>query len=81
MRSYIIIQRPSGRGKTVRIMEYAGERASIVAVIGEIIQRYELEGLQMHILAWDNLMKSLFIETAVKPLGKLATAWGEIKKK
>jgi len=65
-RGYVIIQRPGKQGDSVRLAEYAGERASIVAILGQLIRRYELGGLHVHVSGCDNVMKDLLEEKGFK---------------
>ncbi len=67
-RAYVILPPRNSEGKgRVRIGEYAGERSSIVGVLGSIIKLYGLEDLTVRILGYDAYMKNLMEEKGLHP--------------
>jgi len=63
LRAYVILQeqRPEGAGR-VPLLEFAGERRSLVGVLGRLIQDHDLEALDVHVLGYDSLLQELLQE-------------------
>ncbi|MBC8460765.1 MAG: GNAT family N-acetyltransferase [Deltaproteobacteria bacterium] len=78
LRAYVILPRPEEKKRAVQIVEYAGERASLVDALGLLIQNYELEKLSIHVMGWDTLLKSLLEEKGLKLLPSNASGTARI---
>lgn len=65
-RAYLILQLPRQSRETVSVAEYAGERFSFVAALPQVLKLYKLEGVMIHVLGYDLLLKTLLEEKDTK---------------
>lgn len=63
LRGYVILQekRPADEGK-VQLLEFAGDRRSLVGVLGRLVQERDLETLDVHVMGCDLLLQDLLKE-------------------
>ncbi len=59
LQGYVIVQmlREQDRERKVQVMEYAGDRRSVVGALGKVVKRYDIEGLRVHAGGWDRPMQ------------------------
>ena len=60
LRGYVILQeaREQDEGR-VQVLEYAGDRRSVVGVLGKLVRTYGLAAMGLHVMGWDSLMRDL----------------------
>ncbi|MGI8915817.1 MAG: GNAT family N-acetyltransferase [Chloroflexota bacterium] len=80
--AYVVVQPPrSGRqatdGASVRVVEYAGDRAAVAGALPQIAAHYQVQRVQVHVSGWD-----VPLHTRLTSAGCPATpgtAWGTLR--
>ena len=76
-RSYVIVAQPRDGDAAVRILEYAGERSSILGAVPEIVKQYNRQSAVLHILGMDALMQNLLSENRIEL--QPGHSWGTVQ--
>lgn len=75
---YVIVQllREQDRERKVQLVEFAGDRRSVAGALGEVVKRYDLEALRVHVAGYDKPMQGLLVERGLT--GTPANASGTV---
>ena len=77
LRAYVIIG-PQRKGEDTRqsIMEFAGDRRGVVGALGHLVQRGEVDAIDVHVMGYDSLLNDLLVERGLE--GKSAHTSGTV---
>jgi hypothetical protein len=77
LRGYVILQEARERDEgRVQVLEFAGDRKSVVGILGKLVRSYGLAALDLHVLGWDTLTQDLLERRELE--GKPATGSGTV---
>ena len=77
LRGYIILQEKQSEDENkVQLLEFAGDRRSLVGVLGRLVQERNLEALDVHVMGCDLLLQDLLKERGLE--GQPAHAAGTV---
>jgi hypothetical protein len=68
LRAYVILQgqRPQDEDKRSQILEFAGDRRSVVGALGHLVQSRDLDALNVHVMGYDGLLCDLLSERGLE---------------
>ena len=77
LRGYVILQQARDRDEgRVQVLEYAGDRKSVVGILGKLVRDHDLAAMDLHVMGWDSLMQDLLEKRGLA--GSPTTASGTI---
>ena len=63
LQGYVILQKVKKQDKgQIKVLEFAGDRKCLLGALGQLVQNFELEAINLHVMGWDRILRKLLKE-------------------